>query len=239
MQRISILKLIQSQGFGSRKECTALIRSGQIAVDGNRVEKPDEEVLVEVHELSVQGVPWPFYEQLYLALNKGPGFECSSKPSHHRSVHELFPEQFIRRGLQPAGRLDWDTRGLLILSDDGAFIHQLGSPKKNIQKRYLVQTDRILEEATLKALERGVLLKGETTPTKALAVKKTGPKELELSISEGKYHQVKRMIAAAGNHCTKLTRIAIGGLELKNLAIGENEWQYLDAKSIKLLSVSS
>lgn len=239
MQRISVLKLIQSQGFGSRKECTALIRSGQLAVNGLIIRDQDFIPDAEIQYLTVQGQSWPYHKKLYLALNKGTGFECSSKPGHHRSVFELFPEHFIRRGLQPAGRLDQDTRGLILFSDDGAFIHQLGSPKKKIFKRYLVQTDRVIEQACMKALEKGVLLKGETEPVKAFALRQTGPKELELSIAQGKYHQVKRMIAAAGNHCSALTRIAIGELELKNLEIGENEWRYLDTESIKLLNASS
>jgi 16S rRNA pseudouridine516 synthase len=173
---------------------------------------------------------------LYLALNKPSGYECSQQPSHHPSVFELFPPQFIRRGLQSAGRLDWNTEGLLLFTDDGPYIHSVTGPKKHVPKTYRARTEKPLTSDLIASLLQGVLLKDEIEPVVALKCQKVGDYELELIIDEGKYHQVRRMIAAAGNHCVYLERIAIGNLRLTDLNLSRGQWCYLSEEQLAAAS---
>jgi len=160
-------------------------------------------------------------------LNKPAGYECSREPQHHLSVFNLLPPQFAERGVQCVGRLDQDTTGLLLLSDDGKFVHAFTSPKRKVPKVYLATTRHPLDEAQLGALREGVQLHGEPKPIAAVAANARSEHALELTVLEGKYHQVKRMVAAAGNRVEALHRERIGGLGLPaTLAVGA--WQWLD-----------
>ncbi|AEJ20840.1 pseudouridine synthase [Gracilinema caldarium] len=233
MAKISALKILQSQGFGSRNECSALIRQKHVHIDERPVADPAEEWDYEtIRFIKIDTDTWPFFSQLYLALNKPSGYECSQQPTHHPSVFELFPPQFIKRGIQSAGRLDWDTEGLLLFTDDGPCIHALTSPKKQVTKTYRAGTARPITDEIITKLKTGVLLRDETEPVRAQECIKTGELELELVIDEGKYHQVRRMIAAAGNHCTRLERIAIGSLQLSDLHLERGQWCYLSAEQL-------
>uniref|UniRef100_A0A7C3EES5 Pseudouridine synthase n=1 Tax=Gracilinema caldarium TaxID=215591 RepID=A0A7C3EES5_9SPIR len=233
MAKITTLKLLQSQGFGSRTECSALIRQKCIHIDEHLVADPAEEWDTEtIRLINIDGDTWPFFPQLYLALNKPSGYECSQQPSHHPSVFELFPPQFLRRGLQSAGRLDWDTEGLLLFTDDGPCIHALTSPKKHVPKTYLAGTDRPVTADFVEHVRKGLVLRDEPEPVAALECKKIAENLIELTIDEGKYHQVRRMIAAAGNHCTRLERIAIGSLQLSDLHLERGQWCYLSAEQL-------
>ena len=129
------------------------------------------------------------------------------------------------RGVQPAGRLDQDTTGMLLLSDDGAFLHAMMSPRRHVPKRYVATTKHPVTDDMLQALRDGVLLRDETEPLAATDVMRASSHEIAMTITQGKYHQVKRMVAAAGNRVEALVRIAIGGLPMGNLALGE--WRYL------------
>jgi 16S rRNA pseudouridine516 synthase len=184
---------------------------------------------------SVHGEPWEYHEHLYLALNKPPGFECSRKPSHHPGVLSLFPEQFAWRETQPVGRLDHDTTGLLLLSDDGAFIHAHTSPKRQVPKIYVATTQDPVMPGLIAALLKGVQLDDEPAPISVQRCRQMDTHRLEIVLEQGKYHQVKRMLAAAGNHCTALHRSAIGGLTLESLGLGEGQWCHLDPQDRALL----
>ncbi len=226
-------KILQSQGFGSRKECIQMIRHGRCAVHGAVITDPEESVsLSEGAILTVDGVSWPYVQRLYVALNKPAGYECSRAPTHHDSVFELLPPHFMCRGVQPVGRLDWDSRGLLLFSDDGAFIHYLTSPKKHIPKTYRVTTEAPCTDRMVRELLQGVLLRGEAELCRALACTVRGDFQLELVVDEGKYHQVKRMLAAVGNRCTELERVQIGSLSLERLGILEGQWTYLTVEHL-------
>lgn len=230
MVKLTAVKLLQSQGFGSRAECTAIIKGNKLQIDERLVTNPDELLNCEaIKSITINNTTWPYYEKLYLALNKPAGWECSQKPSHHPSIFELFPPQFIRRGIQSAGRLDWDTEGLLIFTDDGQCIHGLTSPKKLVSKTYKAGTARPVTEDFIAALQKGVRLRDEITTVAARECRKISDYDIELVIDEGKYHQVRRMIAAAGNHCTRLERIAIGSLRLEDLHLERGQWCYLSA----------
>lgn len=233
-------KILQSQGFGSRKECHQMIRHGCCGVNGAVITDPEK--LVDLSDgaiLMVDGVAWPYVQRLYVALNKPAGYECSRAPTHHESVFELLPPHFMRRGVQPVGRLDWDSRGLLLFSDDGAFIHYLTSPKKHIPKTYRVTTEAPSTDRMVRELLQGVLLRGETGLCRALACTVRGDFQLELVVDEGKYHQVKRMLAAVGNHCVGLERVQIGDLSLEMLGLSEGEWTYLTAEHLRIIGYVS
>jgi 16S rRNA pseudouridine516 synthase len=220
-------RILHSQGFGSRRLCQALISRGAVAVGTTVCTDPHAEFSVDGLEFSVDGVLWPFREKVYLALNKPAGYECSRIPQHHSSVFSLLPEPLRERGVQCVGRLDQDTTGLLLLSDDGQFVHAYTSPKRKVAKIYHATLKHEFDAGLLDILLAGVLLHGESEPLKAVAARQVSAHLLELTIMEGKYHQVKRMVAAAGNRVEALHRHAIGTFTLPpSLAAGA--WIWLD-----------
>ena len=150
----------------------------------------------------------------------------------------LLPEQFTLRDVQPVGRLDHDTTGLLLMSDDGSFIHAQSSPKRHIPKVYVATTHDPVTPKLIEQLLGGVKLHDEPAPLAAVVCRMLGTHELEIVLEQGKYHQVKRMLAAAGNHCTALRRTEIGGLKLDALDLPEGEWCYLDEAQRALLAES-
>ena len=229
---MTLEKILQSQGFGSRKHCRSLILGSRVAIGGETCTDPD--TLIETGKLvfSIDGEPWAYREKLYLMLHKPAGYECSHQPQHHQSVFSLLPQPFINRGIQCVGRLDQDTTGLLLLSDDGQFIHQYTSPKKNIPKIYHITAIHPVTPEQAGKLETGVILRDEKTVTKALACRITGERSLSLTITEGKYHQVKRMVAAAGNRVDKLHRSAIGDLVLPD-TLPAGHWCFLDKADLQ------
>lgn len=235
MHTITLEKLLQSQGFGSRKWCRSLIESGDVAVAGETVYDPRFPCATDGLAFSVFGEPWLARSHIYLALNKPPGYECSRKPSHHPGVLTLLPEPLRLRGVQPVGRLDHDTTGLLLLSDDGAFIHAQSSPKHHVPKHYLATTAEPAADALRQRMLSGVQLHDEPAPLKALQCEARGTHQLEIVLEQGKYHQVKRMLAAAGNHCAALQRFRIGALTLNDLGLAEGEWCYLESAQCDLL----
>jgi len=165
-------------------------------------------------------------DNLYLKLHKPPGYECSHAPTSHESVFSLFPQEFIKNGLQCAGRLDADTTGLLLLSNDGEFIHKIEHPKKGFAKTYRAELADPLTQEMQKKLLAGVQLHNEKRPSIALELKLLSEKVAEITIKGGVYHQVKRMFAAVGNKVVALHRSKIGDYELGELK--EGEWTALD-----------
>ena len=236
MRKLTLDRILQSQGFGTRRACQALIRDGEVAIGGVVVTDFKTPLSTEGLSFTVQDEPWDYHERLYLALNKPAGYECSRKPSHHPGVMSLLPDQFALRETQSVGRLDHDTTGLLLLSDDGAFIHAHTSPKRQVPKIYVASTQDPVSPALVAALLAGVKLEDEPTPIAAQACRQLDPRRIEIVLEQGKYHQVKRMLAAAGNHCTALHRSAIGGLMLDSLGLAEGEWRHLDPASLAVLA---
>ncbi|MGN6649343.1 pseudouridine synthase [Trinickia sp.] len=222
------------QGFGSRRQCRSLIAEGRVIVAGSPCTDADADFSVDDFTFDVDGTLWRYREHAYLMLNKPAGYECSREPQHHLSVFGLLPPQLAMRGVQCVGRLDEDTTGLLLLSDDGQFVHAYTSPKRKVPKTYLATTRHTLDERQLQALRDGVLLHGEKAPIAAAAVRMRDEKQLEITVNEGKYHQVKRMIAAAGNRCEALHRERIGGLALPE-SLAPGAWQWLDDEALQAL----
>ncbi len=227
-------RILQSQGFGSRRQCQALVLRGAVAIGGTVCEDPSAAFDTDGLIFSVDGVTWPYEAHAYVALNKPAGYECSRIPQYHSSVFALLPDPLRERGIQCVGRLDQDTTGLLLLSDDGQFVHAYTSPKRKVSKIYHVTLKHAFDDGLLETLCAGVSLHDEARPIQALAARRLGPVRLELTIAEGKYHQVKRMIAAAGNRVEQLHRGAIGGYALpSDLAPGA--WRRLDAAALAQL----
>lgn len=231
---MNLESILFTQGFGSRRQCRALIADARVAVAGEPCTDPHATFDTASLVFSVDGTPWPFHERAYIALNKPAGYECSRDPQHHLSVFHLLPPQFAERNVQCVGRLDQDTTGLLLLSDDGQFVHAFTSPKRKVPKVYVATTRHPLDETQLNALREGVLLHGEREPSVALAANARADYELELTVLEGKYHQVKRMVAAAGNRVEALHRERIGGFPLP-AGLAPGAWQWLDAAALDAL----
>jgi len=230
-KQLTLERILHSQGFGTRRECRALVRHKQVCVENTMNDDPDHLFDPTGLSFSVAGTPWLYQERAYLMLNKPTGYECSQKPRHHLSVYALLPEPLVLRGVQSVGRLDEDTTGLLLFSDDGQFIHRMASPKWKVNKVYRVGVRHPLDAAQLAALRQGVVLHDEPEPVAAVACAQLDALHLELTLAEGKYHQVKRMLAAVGNRVETLTRIAMGGLALPaDLAPGA--WRWLDAEAL-------
>lgn len=228
-------RILQTQGFGSRRECRAIVRAGLVEIGGETVEDPFAEFDPQGLEFVVDGEVWPWHEHVYLMLHKPLDYECSRQPQHHRSIYELLPPQFARRDVQSVGRLDVDTTGLLLLSDDGQFIHSWSSGKKRIPKCYEVGLRHPVSDAMLSALRQGVQLNDEPAEIRAQACEATGDHTLELVVTEGKYHQVRRMIAAAGNRVEALHRRSVGGLSLPDDLVA-GDWRWMTADDLAALA---
>lgn len=235
MTTLTLDRILQSQGFGTRKWCRQLIAEGEVAVAGTvhtdyRTAFDTNGLVFELFDEN-----WEYREHVFIALHKPPNIECSRKPSHHPGVLSILPEQFSWRDVQPVGRLDHDTTGLLLMSDHGPFIHAQSSPKSQIPKVYVATTAEPVTSALVTQLLDGVKLHDEPAPLAALRCVAVDDYRLEIVLEQGKYHQVKRMLAAAGNHCAALKRIAIGHLTLQDLGLEEGEWCFLDEAELALL----
>ncbi|GAB1235452.1 pseudouridine synthase [Ferrigenium sp. UT5] len=235
MSKMTLERILQSQGFGTRKWCAGRVAAGEVRIDGQIVTDPRRVFETDGLEFSVYEEPWRYRAHVYIALHKPADYECSRKPSHHPGVLSLLPEQFALRDVQPVGRLDHDTTGLLLMSDDGAFIHQQSSPKHHVPKVYVATTHEPVTPQLVAQLLQGVKLQDEPAPLSAVLCEQLGAHQLKIVLEQGKYHQVKRMLAAAGNHCTALCRTQIGELKLDELALAEGEWCYLDEAARALL----
>ena len=220
-----LAQILFSQGFGTRRECEGLIAARQVRIAGALYDDAAAEFDTPGLRFSVQGSEWPFGERALIVLNKPAGYECSQKPRHHPSVYSLLPAPLRRRDVQAIGRLDEDTTGLLLLTDDGGLIHRLTSPKHHVPKVYEVTCKHAVDASQVQRLLEGVLLLDEKTPVRAAACALTGPMQLRLTLLEGKYHQVKRMVAAVGNRVESLHRSEFGALKLPaDLAAGQWRW---------------
>jgi 16S rRNA pseudouridine516 synthase len=248
--------ILFSQGFGTRRVCAGLIQQGHVQVyEGKHAIAPvdidDSAMDFEAVGLRfrVQGVDWAYHEKAYVLLNKPAGTECSQKPSTYPSIYTLLPSPLRLRpqksavqGVQAVGRLDQDTTGMLLLSDDGKFIHQMSSPKKHCPKVYEVTVRHRLDDRQVQRLLSGVVLDDDSKPVRAAACEildaDSAASRLRLTLTEGKYHQVKRMLAAVGNRVEGLHRSRIGALELPD-DLAPGQWRWLGADDLMKLQVNT
>jgi len=225
---VLLAQILFTQGFGTRRICAGIVAQGLVRVGGLVVADPRADVDTGGLVFEVDGRAWPYHERALIMLHKPAGYECSRKPRHHPSVLSLLPPPLRTRGVQPVGRLDEDTTGLLLLTDDGPLIHRLTSPKWHVPKVYEVGTERPVNDDEVRRLLAGVVLDDDPAPVRAAACERTGDLAMRLTLVEGKYHQVKRMLAAVGNRVATLHRSAIGNLALPaDLPAGA--WYWLEA----------
>lgn len=223
---MQLAQILFTQGFGTRRECEGLIASGHVAVEARTCRDPFEDfALEEGFVFTVRGEEWPYREKALIVLNKPKGVECSQKPKQHPSVYGLLPVPLRRRDVQSIGRLDEDTTGLLLFTDDGALIHRLTSPKKHVPKVYEVVCKHPVTPDQIARLLEGVKLVDDPATVRAVACEPTGELSVRMTLVDGKYHQVKRMLAAVGNRVEGLHRSAFGALALpQDLAPGHWRW---------------
>jgi 16S rRNA pseudouridine516 synthase len=228
---MKLVKLLANLGYGSRKEAQRFIRSGAVTDDAGRVLGEGE---VPPHDrIRFRGEPLDPPFPLTIMLNKPDGYTCSADDPG-ATVYDLLPERFAHRnpGLNPIGRLDKDTTGLLLLTDDGKLLHKIIHPKSGCLKVYHATLDRPLEGHEDELFGSGTLmLNSETKPLLPAGFEALGEKEALITLHEGRYHQVRRMFAAAGNHVTDLERISIGGLRLPD-DLEEGEWRALTPEEL-------
>lgn len=225
-------KMLQSQGFGARKHCQQMIKNGVIEIDDVVVLNPKEKLKLEGLEFKAYGKKYIYQEKVYIALNKPKGYECSHQATHHFSVFDLFDDILLNRNIQCVGRLDQDTTGLLLLTDDGQFLQALTHPKKHVPKVYQMLTADEITDEQIQQLELGVELRNESGFFAATDVQRLDSHKLQMTVHQGVYHQVKRMLAAVGNKVESLHRQQIGQFDLGNIA--EGEWIYLNEAQIQL-----
>lgn len=212
MKQERLDKLLAAQGLGSRRDIKELVRKGAVAVNGQTARTADMKIDPEA-QVTVGGKPVALKKHLYLMLNKPVGVVSASRGEDCPTVVDLVPPPLRRRGLFPAGRLDKDTTGFVLITDDGDFAHSILSPKRHISKTYLVTLDGEVTPAVAEAFAAGIPLKNED---RCLPAKLTvlGPNQAQVILYEGMYHQIKRMFAACGLHVEALHRSAMGALPL-------------------------
>ena len=229
-------QILFDQGFGERRVCEGLILNGLVQVNGEVVDDLDAAFLEDRLNLVVDGQPWVTHVKALIMLHKPAGYECSLKPGAWPGVHNLLPVPLRRRGLQPVGRLDQDTTGLLLLTDDGPLLHKLTSPKHHVPKVYEVTCKHPVTPAMCEKLRKGVVLDDDPEPLYADAADPAGEGEtlpLRPTLLQGQYHQVKRMVAAVSNRVEGLHRSQIGRLTLpEDLAPGQ--WRWIEDPAIVL-----
>lgn len=230
MERID--KIIASQGQYSRKEVKALIAKGRIAVDGRVVSSSSEKADPLTTQISIDGKPLAFKRNLYLVLNKPKGYVSATEDRDHPTVLELVPQEYRGRELFPAGRLDRDTTGLMIITDDGALAHNILAPKKHVPKLYHVEIDIPVTEEMRLGFSEGVMLNDGVS--KAADLIKTGEKTAEVTLREGRYHQIKRMFGCFGAEVLELKRLGMGRLTLPE-DLAEGECRELSEEELALL----
>ena len=241
--------ILYTQGFGTRRVCAGLIQQGHVQIYvPNSTSAPMEcmdaatDFIASGLKFQVQGVQWPYHEKAYLMLHKPTGTECSQKPSTYPSIYTLLPSPLRLRpqkgavqGVQAVGRLDQDTTGLLLLTDDGKFIHRMSSPKHHVPKVYEVTVKHALDDRQVQKLLDGVVLEDDPKPVRAAACEAVDEFHLRLTLTEGKYHQVKRMVAAVSNRVEALHRSRIGGLQLPD-DLAPGQWRWLSATDLALIA---
>ncbi len=226
--------VLSSCAVGTRSEVKVLIKKGKVTVDGKIIKDPSLQISSEA-EITVDGVLIDTSEYVYLMLNKPCGFVCTTDDKE-RNVLEFVPSELFRKGMFPVGRLDKDTSGLILLTNDGDFSHRLTSPTHKVEKEYIACLQHPIEHSCVEMFERGMTLKDgfETGPSKIEVVDE---KTARVIICEGKYHQIRRMFACCGNYVTSLRRVRIGNLFLDG-NLHEGEIRKLTEEEINLLKLN-
>lgn len=213
MERLD--KIIASQGQYSRSEVKKLVKGGRVTIDGSVVKNSDIKADPNKNIIAVDGKVLRYKKHIYIMLNKPQGVVSATDDRDHKTVIDLVPKELMRDGLFPAGRLDGDTVGFVLITDDGDFAHEILSPKNHIMKTYHATLERPVTEEDIRAFKEGIKLKDGTLCLEAEVRNLDSDTPMaEIKICEGKYHQVKRMFAALGNKVVFLRRVKMGELSL-------------------------
>lgn len=215
-------RFVSEQAGLSRSDAKALIKRSEITVNGKAVRSADAKLDPEKDIVAVRGKQIRYRQYLYIMLNKPDGVVCATRDGLSSTVLELLPGELRRKGLFPAGRLDKDTEGFVFITDDGVLAHKMLSPKNHVEKEYIVTLDRPAEKGYIELFASGMTIDGGEVCMPAQLSLTDDPSIVKLVLHEGKYHQVKRMMEAAGNKVTHLKRVRMGGIVLDpSLASGE------------------
>lgn len=247
--RLRLDKFLANKALGSRKEVHALIKQGLVTVDGVVAKKKDMPIDIPEQTIAVNGEIIDSRQIYYVKFNKPAGYVCAMEDARHPTVMDILPPEFRTMGVGPVGRLDKDTEGLLLLSNDGAWAHRIINGKKHVPKRYYFEYSGTLSSEGLERIRTGIVL-GDGTECKPAEIILTGAvaeksedtgvgdavllKSAEIIIEEGKYHQVKRMIGAAGGEITYLKRLTVGHLDLTDIPT-PGDFMYLEASDYEKL----
>ena len=218
----------------TRKEATKLIRGRRVRVDGEICTKPDSKIDEKTAEISVDGKMLNLRSNIYIMLNKPSGLISATEDVREKTVLSLLPDEYMTKGLFPAGRLDKDTTGLLILTNDGELTHRLLSPKNKHEKTYIAQVDVPFEADDAQKVENGIMLDDGMSCPVVLEVCEDNPRCASITITEGRFHEVKRICAAIGKHVTALERVNFCGIPLDE-SLERGEWRHLTDEELEVL----
>lgn len=235
-QRID--KILSNLGYGTRKEVKELIRSGQVEVDGIVVKDSGQQVMAESQEIKVGGRRLLYREHIYIMMNKPQGVISATEDIREKTVIDLLPDEFKVFNPFPVGRLDKDTEGLLLLTNDGQLSHRLLSPKKHVPKTYLAKILGRVTKEDVEAFSNGVILDDgyKTMPSQLVILERGRVSQVEVTIYEGKFHQVKRMFKAVDKEVLYLKRISVGELKLDE-TLEPGDFRELDKNELIILGV--
>ena len=227
-------KFMSEMGVLSRKECAKVIKRGGITVNGVPAKRADVHIDQNTDEISLFGEIVRYSEFVYIMMNKPSGVLSATEDPGQETVLDLLPEKYKKMKLFPSGRLDKDTTGFLLLTNDGDLSHKLLSPKHHVEKSYFYSLRDVLSESDREKICDGIDIGEKNITAPAKITVKEDRRDGIITITEGKYHQIKRMFAAVGNEVVKLERITFGGLEL-DLTLARGEWRELTENEIEIL----
>ena len=229
---VRVDKILSELGFGSRQEIKKYVKAGKIRINDNIVKKPEEKLNSEKDKLYFEGIEVEVEEFETFILYKPAGYVCATKDNVHKTVMELIDSK--RKNIVPVGRLDLDTEGILILTNDGALNHRLVSPASHVDKTYYAVFEGKLDENAVEMTKNGLDI-GEGEVSKPAKLEIISDNEIMLTIHEGKFHQVKRMVKALGGEVTYLKRVAFGGLRLDDLKLKKGESRKITEIEMEML----
>lgn len=229
---VRVDKILSELGFGSRQEIKKYVKAGKIRINDNIVKKPEEKLNSEVDKLFFEGKEVEVEEFETFILYKPAGYVCATKDNVHKTVMELIDSK--RKNIVPVGRLDLDTEGILILTNDGDLNHRLVSPSSHVDKTYYAIFEGKLNENAVEMTKNGLYI-GEGEVSKPAKLEIISSNEIMLTIHEGKFHQVKRMVKALGGEVTYLKRVAFGGLRLEDLKLKKGESRKITEIEMEML----
>ena len=235
MERLRLDKIIAASGKYSRREVKLLVRQGRVLVDGMPARSPEDKVDPEAAEITVNGEVLPYRRHTWLMLHKPAGVLSATEDGRGKTVLDLLPPELQRQGLFPVGRLDKDTEGLLLLTNEGGLAHDLLSPRHHVDKVYFARTAGTLTEEDRRAFAEGMELNGLRCLPAELEILSAGTEsEALVTLREGKFHQVKRMLAQRGKPVLYLKRVKMGNLTL-DPALARGEYRYLTDEELQAL----